>query len=644
MRQSGCVQKMGLFYRKEISESKKRAKHPDLVFYVVKGSEAAIKKCLSTEQLQSQEVMEGMRLGDKLASQGLRILAVAFKVMGRLQYEQQKIWFESATDPEEIENTRFDRNMQWAGLVCNSDPLCPSVPRAVEQLALGKKIICAICTGDRLETTVYIARAAGIATKSSSVVQLLDESADALDSFEEGLCALSEWLDKEIHSGAWNRHKRDIILAVGPQAFTILLKSSEKDQRNFMSLFSMAQVTVLYRMTPCMKLEIAKMVQRFLDGASCAIGDGGNDRLLMQQADFGIGVAQHGSLRSMLAVYCDAVIPHFGMLPRLLHYHCVNADVRFQGLMQLNTVRSVIALICIALLAWLAGFSATNFMLQEFSFGTHTISLLVIYQALTALLMANYILFEQPLPSSAANEDVCSTSTKHSAPGDDACALQGLNLAWQQLWKYRRSLSGYTTWQSVLTSCWKGLSAGLTILLGSVGETIDEMGQPQGTFNQLGAEVILACCSLTFISALVSQRRWPWPSVLLHSIFIIASGVLVYLLANDVRVMNKGSLELISPLCMASWKLALLNNVLTTVIGILPDLLLRVISLCGLSWGSMVGLGPAYAESDKMPAQNCSDLPTVAASSSWENCASVSRGRHRAGGEERPLRPLRLSS
>ena len=104
------------------------------MFYVVKGSEAAIKKCLSTEELQSQEVMEGMRLGDKLASQGLRILAIAFKVMRRIQYEEQKIRFESATTPEEIESTRFDRSMQWAGLVCNSDPLCPSVPRAVEQL------------------------------------------------------------------------------------------------------------------------------------------------------------------------------------------------------------------------------------------------------------------------------------------------------------------------------------------------------------------------------------------------------------------------------------------------------------------------------------------------------------------------------
>ena len=356
----------------------------------------------------------------------------------------------------------------------------------------------------------------------------------------------------------------------------------------------------------------------------------------MQQADFGIGVAQHGSLRSMLAVYCDAVIPHFGMLPRLLHYHCVNADVRFQGLMQLNTVRSVIALICIALLAWLAGFSATNFMLQEFSFGTYSISLLVIYQALTALLMANYILFEQPLPSSAANEDVCSTSTKHSAPGDDACALQGLNFAWQQLWKYRRSLSGYTTWQSVLTSCWKGLSAGLTILLLCVGEVIDERGQPQGTFTQLGAEVILACGSLTFTSSLVSQRRWPWCSAVLHSIFVIASGVLVYFLASDVRVTNKGSFELIGPLDSASWKLILLNTALATVIGILPDLLLRIISLCGLGWGSMVDLGPAHSESDKGPSQNCSEFPTVAAPS-LESRTSVSRRTHRGVGEEQPL-------
>ena len=543
--------------------------------------------------------MEGMRLSNTLASQGLRNLAVAFKVMRRVQYEEQKSRFEAATNAEEIENTRFDRDMQWAGVVCNSDPLCPSVPKAVEQLELGKKIICAICTGDRLETTVYIARQAGLATKSCAIIQVLNESTDVLDSFEGGSHALTRWLENETSCFAWSGRKRDVILAMGPQAFTILLKCSEEDQRKFMTLFSKSQVTVLYRMTPIMKLEIAKMTKRFFDGATCAIGDGGNDRLLLQQADFGIGVAQQGSFESIVALYSDAVIPKFGMLPRILQYHCVNADVRFQGLMQLNTVRSVIALLCLALLGWMARFSAADFM-QDYGVGTGRINLMVIYQVLTAVLMANYILFEQPLPSCMENRDICVVSTNGAAEGDDADAFQGLNIAWRHLWKYRSNISTYTTWQTVLSSCWKGLSAGITILLPSVGEIIDERGQPQGSFDQLGAEVILACGSLTFASVLVHQHCWPWPSIFLHSIFIISGAILVYLLTSDVRVMNKDSLELIGPLHLSSWKLVLLKNVLATVIGILPDLLLRAVSLCGLSWGSMVDTGLGYAEPEQL--------------------------------------------
>ena len=152
------VQKMGMFYQRKRTGSMREAKRPDLVFYVVKGSEEAVKKCLSKDELQCLEVMEGMRLGDELACQGLRILSVAFKVMSRMQYEEQKIRLDSATDKEEIENARFDRDMQWAGAVCNSDPLCESVPQAVEQLELGTETMCAIATGDRLDTTVVIAR------------------------------------------------------------------------------------------------------------------------------------------------------------------------------------------------------------------------------------------------------------------------------------------------------------------------------------------------------------------------------------------------------------------------------------------------------------------------------------------------------
>ena len=72
-----------------------------------------------------------------------------------------------------------------------------------------------------------------------------------------------------VSSAAWRENKQDVILAIVPQAFTILLKGCEEDQRKFMTLFSKARVTVLFRMTPTMKLEIAKMTKRFLDGATC---------------------------------------------------------------------------------------------------------------------------------------------------------------------------------------------------------------------------------------------------------------------------------------------------------------------------------------------------------------------------------------
>ena len=327
-----------------------------------------------------------------------------------------------------------------------------------------------------------------------------------------------------------------------------------------------------------------------------AIGDGGNDRLLMKHANFGIGVSQ-GNSNSLVTLYSDAVIPKFGMLPRILQYHCVNADTRFQGLMQMNTVLSMIPLICLALLVWLARFSATDFM-DDYIFGTHLISLTVIYRFLAMLLLANYVVSEQPLPSRINSTDVCSESPKNSSIDHDVRGCQGLNTAWKCLWKYRKTLSRYP-WRSVLSSSWKGLSAGLVVLLLFVDSGVtNETGEPQGTFSQLGAQLFLACSSLAFASAIGFQRLWPWPSVVLHSILITVSGILVYLLAQDFKLMDKDSLELIGPLHTASWKFVLLSTMLATVIGVLPDLLFQVMSLCGLSCGSMIDMHQQFRNSN----------------------------------------------
>ena len=45
---------------------------------------------------------------------------------------------------------RVDKDMLWAGAICNSDPVHPAVPAAVKQLGCGSQLLTAIVTGKRV--------------------------------------------------------------------------------------------------------------------------------------------------------------------------------------------------------------------------------------------------------------------------------------------------------------------------------------------------------------------------------------------------------------------------------------------------------------------------------------------------------------
>ena len=75
------TKKMGLFYTVKSDEEEVGKHMAERVYYVIKGSEAAVKKCLSAEQQDSVAVAKGMAQSDRLASQGLRVFSVAYRVM-----------------------------------------------------------------------------------------------------------------------------------------------------------------------------------------------------------------------------------------------------------------------------------------------------------------------------------------------------------------------------------------------------------------------------------------------------------------------------------------------------------------------------------------------------------------------------------
>jgi hypothetical protein len=220
------------------------------------------------------------------------------------------------------------------------------------------------------------------------------------------------------------------------------------------------------------------------------------------------------------------------------------------------------------------------------------------YTMLSTLLMLGYILFEQPLPPTNDDTDAFSIATTESAGAVD------LNNSWQSLMVYLgpQQSQHHQIWTlvPVCISCWKGFSASLVILLLSFsGEIIDERGMPQASYTHLGAGVLLVCGSLMFASSALVQRYWPWPSFFQAAFIAAAAAVVIYLIGRS-QLEFPGGILFMGPLCTSDWKLMFLNTALATVIGMVPDLILRAATVCRFGFGSMISMDTKQEHTEQL--------------------------------------------
>jgi phospholipid-translocating ATPase len=72
---------------------------------------------------------------------------------------------------------------------------------------------------------------------------------------------------------------------------------------------------VCCRCSPTQKSRIVKTIKKYTDKRTCAIGDGGNDVAMIQEADVGIGiVGKEGLQASLAADYSIIKFKHLNLL------------------------------------------------------------------------------------------------------------------------------------------------------------------------------------------------------------------------------------------------------------------------------------------------------------------------------------------
>lgn len=90
-------------------------------------------------------------------------------------------------------------------------------------------------------------------------------------------------------------------------------------RREFVELSARAASAICCRVTPLQKAEVVAMVQETLGMVCLAIGDGGNDVSMIQQAHLGVGIK--GREGAQAARAADFAVPQFRCLERLLLVH-----------------------------------------------------------------------------------------------------------------------------------------------------------------------------------------------------------------------------------------------------------------------------------------------------------------------------------
>ncbi|KAF5305095.1 hypothetical protein FQA39_LY09357 [Lamprigera yunnana] len=262
-----------------------------------------------------------------MARDGLRTLVVARKVLSEEQYNDFESRYNAAkmSVADRVQRVAhvvesLEREMELLCITGVEDKLQDHVRPTLELLRnAGIKIW--MLTGDKLETATCIAKSSRLVSRAQGlhVLKKVETRTDAhleLNSF---------------------RRRSDCALVVSGESLEVCLNYY---QQEFMELATAAPAVVCCRCSPTQKAQVVQLIQKHTGKRTAAVGDGGNDVSMIQQADAGIGIEGREGKQASLAG--DFSIPQFSYLARLLLVHGRHSYKRSASLSQFVVHRGLI--------------------------------------------------------------------------------------------------------------------------------------------------------------------------------------------------------------------------------------------------------------------------------------------------------------
>lgn len=332
--------------RKRMSVIIRKMDEDGRIFLLCKGADNVIFERLAKGAGQEELKQKTDKDLQQFASEGLRTLCLAYKVLDSADYEK---WAKSYHDAsvalqgreEKVEevSASIENELMLLGATAIEDKLQDGVPETIRDLKrAGIKVW--VATGDKLETAVAIGYTTNLLTNDTNLIIIREGQYSVADQIRE---ALETFFDEETlsrqasHSSL--RRPRPARLNTGvtslvgrdngtrPGGYSLVIEghalthafNDEETEDLLLDLSTRCNTVICCRVSPLQKAQIVHLIKDNLGVMCLAIGDGANDVSMIQAADVGVGISGEEGLQAVNS--SDYAIAQFRYLKRLLFFH-----------------------------------------------------------------------------------------------------------------------------------------------------------------------------------------------------------------------------------------------------------------------------------------------------------------------------------
>lgn len=290
---------------------------------------------------------------EQYAQLGLRTLCFGWRELDEGEYVEWSRLFKDAnstlTDREwklaEV-CQKLEHHLEILGVAAIEDRLQDGVPETIETLRKAG-INFWMLTGDKQSTAIQIALSCNFIS-SEPKGQLLFLNGRTEDEVFRSL----EMALRTIK--ITSSETKEVAFVVDGVALEIILKHYKV---SFIELATLSRTALCCRVTPSQKAQLVELLKS-CDYRTLAIGDGGNDVRMIQQADIGVGISGREGLQAARAA--DYSIGKFRFLKRLILVHGRYSYNRTAFLSQYSFYKSLLICFIQILFSLFSGVSGTS--------------------------------------------------------------------------------------------------------------------------------------------------------------------------------------------------------------------------------------------------------------------------------------------